>query len=92
MFIKLSVDMAEKLRPERITTSFKYRIRVLTTMGRIKTQLSKRVTQELMQKHGDAFSTDFEENKKLVKDYTTVSSRRIKNTVAGYVTRLKRQK
>ena len=32
-------------------------------MGRIRTQLIKRITRELLEKHRDKFSTDFEKNK-----------------------------
>ncbi|MFW6383294.1 MAG: 30S ribosomal protein S17e [Nanoarchaeota archaeon] len=57
-------------------------------MGRIKTQLSKRVTLELYKKHNDRFSKDFENNKKIVKNLSTLSSKKQVNVVAGYITRL----
>jgi small subunit ribosomal protein S17e len=62
-------------------------------MGRIKTMLVKRTTQELMEKHADQFTDNFEENKKAVGQLLSKSSKKIKNTIAGYATRLiKRQK
>ena len=36
------------------------------------------------------FTTDFEENKKLVQEYSTVSTKHLRNKIAGYVTRLVR--
>jgi len=57
-------------------------------MGRIKTQLSKRVTLELYKKHNDKFSKDFQKNKEIVKNLSTLSSKKQVNVVAGYITRL----
>ena len=38
----------------------------------------------------NVFTTDFEENKKLVQEYSTVSTKHLRNKIAGYVTRLVR--
>ena len=57
-------------------------------MGRIKTQLIKRVTNELMNRHRDTFTKDFEKNKELVARFISVPSKKIRNIIAGYVTRL----
>ena len=57
-------------------------------MGRIKTTLVKRITRELILKYGTNFKKDFEENKKLVSKYTDVPSLKMRNVIAGYVTRL----
>jgi len=59
-------------------------------MGRIKTQLVKRITNDLMLKHSDALKEDFEENKKVVSMYVTGPSTKIRNVIAGYATRLKK--
>ncbi|MFH1590283.1 MAG: 30S ribosomal protein S17e [archaeon] len=59
-------------------------------MGRIKTQLVKSVTHELVKRHGEEFTTDFNENKKVVSQFADVPSKKIRNTIAGYVTRLKK--
>ena len=61
-------------------------------MGRIKTQFVKRTSQELLKKHEGHFSADFEENKKAVGSLTDVSSKKVRNIVAGYITRLVRNK
>lgn len=59
-------------------------------MGRIKTQLVKRITHQLMEKHEDLFSNDFAKNKKSVEELLDVSSKKIRNIIAGYLTRLKK--
>ncbi|HII16868.1 TPA: 30S ribosomal protein S17e [Candidatus Woesearchaeota archaeon] len=57
-------------------------------MGRIKTQMIKRVTKELMAEHKGAFKEDFSENKLLVDKAALIKSKKLRNTIAGYVTRL----
>ncbi|NQV91104.1 30S ribosomal protein S17e [Candidatus Woesearchaeota archaeon] len=59
-------------------------------MGRIKTTFAKRKTKELLKKHGAKFSTDFDGNKKQVDTYTIIKCKKIRNIIAGYMTRLKR--
>jgi len=48
----------------------------------------KRIARELMQRYPDKFTTDFENNKKAVQLLATISSIKIRNRIAGYVTRL----
>ncbi len=60
-------------------------------MGRIKTTLTKRKTRELLQKHGEVFTTDFSQNKVLTSRYASVQSKKLRNIIAGYATRLKRR-
>ena len=60
-------------------------------MGRIKTTFIKRKTKELLKMHGDKFTTDFERNKKLTDSYTILTSKKLRNVIAGYMTRLKRK-
>jgi len=57
-------------------------------MGRIKTKLVKRATNKLVEKHRQDFKDNFEENKKLVSKFADISSTKIRNVIAGYVTRL----
>ena len=61
-------------------------------MGRIKTKLIKRVTNELMEAQGESFKDNFEDNKALVEKYTDVPSKKMRDVIAGYATRLKRSK
>ncbi|MFH1683031.1 MAG: 30S ribosomal protein S17e [Candidatus Woesearchaeota archaeon] len=60
-------------------------------MGRIKTTLMKRKTKELLGLHGDKFTADFDENKKITEQFTDVSSKKLRNIIAGYATRLKKK-
>ena len=71
-----------------------YRVKIILhckgkkAMGRIKTQMVKRLTLQLVKQHKPLFTTDFVANKKLVERLLTNPSKKIRNTVAGYVTRL----
>lgn len=56
-------------------------------MGKIKSKLIKRSAHELIKK-GIEFNDKFEKNKKILGD--TMPSKKIRNQMAGYVTRLKR--
>jgi len=57
-------------------------------MGRIKTQLIKRLTFEIMKQSRDQLSQQFEGNKKVVAELLGGASKKIRNSVAGYLTRL----
>ncbi|USN45369.1 MAG: 30S ribosomal protein S17e [Candidatus Woesearchaeota archaeon] len=57
-------------------------------MGRIKTRVIKAKTQDLMAQHPGAFSKKFKENKEKVVTFTDVQSKKLRNIIAGYVTRL----
>ena len=61
-------------------------------MGRIKLQLTKRTSKKLLQEHKADFKEDFNENKKLVSHYTNVSNKKIRNTVAGCITKFMKKK
>lgn len=57
-------------------------------MGRIKSTLIKRTARNLL-KEENVFSDDFEKNKKLLGN--TMPSKRLRNKIAGQITRLKKQ-
>lgn len=61
----------------------------MINMGKIKTKLVKK-TAETFVKEGVAFTDDFERNKKILED--TMPSKKIRNQVAGFATRIKRRK
>jgi small subunit ribosomal protein S17e len=48
----------------------------------------KKVAKELVKRYPDKFSTDFESNKKLLGSVSKISSVRLRNRIAGYITRL----
>ena len=60
-------------------------------MGRIKTMLIKRTTEDLMGRYGNEFTPNFDENKKVLSRKTIISSKKMRNVIAGYATRLKKR-
>jgi len=52
--------------------------------------LIKRTTEELMEKSGQDFTNDFNENKKILDSKLKISSKKMRNVIAGYATRLKK--
>jgi len=59
-------------------------------MGRIKTTLVKRTGRQLNNKLPESFSKEFEKNKKALGH--TLPSKRMRNMVAGFITRFNRNK
>ena len=57
-------------------------------MGRIKTARIKRAANTTIKSFKDKLTTNFEANKKLVDELAVVPSKKIRNIVAGYITRL----
>ena len=57
-------------------------------MGRIKTQLVKRMSNKTIESHKDELSKEFNANKKLVDQSIEGPSKKIRNGIAGYITRL----
>ena len=48
----------------------------------------KKVSRELIERYPDKFSTDFQTNKKALDTLIQVYSPKLKNRIAGYITRL----
>jgi len=62
-------------------------------LGKVRTELVKRISLELMERYPDAFTDDFEENKRFLIELNLDISKRLRNRVAGYITRaVKRRK
>ena len=59
-------------------------------MGRIKTQIVKRYAKLLLEKFPDEFTDDFESNKKILIEHVEIKSVKLRNQLAGYITRLLR--
>jgi small subunit ribosomal protein S17e len=57
-------------------------------MGKVKPDYIKKLARKLVERFPERFTSDFENNKRMVDALTDVSSTRIRNRVAGYVTRL----
>jgi len=56
-------------------------------MGTVKPAYIKNIAMELLKKYYDMFTNDFDQNKKLVQELTNIKSKRVRNRVAGYITR-----
>lgn len=61
-------------------------------MGRIKQTYLKRVAEKLVKEYPDTFTTDFQDNKRKVQSHTDITSKSIRNKIAGYLTKKMKQK
>ncbi len=61
-------------------------------MGRIKTTLLKRIGNKIYSENKTKFNDNFEDNKKVVNTLIEVPSKKLRNIIAGYVTRLAKKK
>ncbi len=61
-------------------------------MGRIKPKFVKINARRLLEMYPDKFSDDFEHNKNVIKEMNLISSKKIINQLAGYITRLVKKK
>ena len=46
---------------------------------------------DLIKEHRDEFKKDFEENKEIVEKFADIPSKKMKNSIAGYITRLMKE-
>jgi small subunit ribosomal protein S17e len=56
-------------------------------LGKVKTEQIKRVGKELMARFPAKFTSNFDENKRLVDSLTQGTTTRVRNQIAGYITR-----
>jgi small subunit ribosomal protein S17e len=56
-------------------------------VGKVKTEHIKRLGKELMERFPDRFSRDFNANKHTVDELTEGATTKVRNQVAGYITR-----
>ena len=54
-------------------------------MGKVKTEQIKRVAKELIAKFPTKFSSNFDENKRSVDEFTRGTTTRVRNQIAGYI-------
>ena len=59
-------------------------------MGNIYTRDIKRIVREIYEKYKDQVSTDFNKNKELIMSIVDVKSKKVRNRIAGYLTRYAR--
>lgn len=58
-------------------------------MGKVRTDTVKRVCRELIRRYPERFTGEFESDKQAVNELVSTQSKRLRNRIAGYVTRLK---
>jgi small subunit ribosomal protein S17e len=54
----------------------------------VRPETVKKAAREIVERYPDKFTTDFEENKRLLNSLLDISSIRLRNRIAGYITRL----
>jgi len=57
-------------------------------LGKVRPEKVKKVARELVKRYPAQFSTDFEGNKKFLGSVATIYSPKLRNRIAGYITRL----
>lgn len=57
-------------------------------MGNVRSEHVKRIARELLRLHTDKFTTNFDNNKKAIQSLAHIPSTKLRNRVAGYITRL----
>ncbi len=48
---------------------------------------TRRLSEELLQRHPEAFGADFEQNKKALEELALIPSKQLRNRIAGYITK-----
>ena len=56
-------------------------------MGRVRTGSVKRVGEKLLQAYKKQFTKNFEENKKAVEQKIDIPTKKLRNLIAGYITK-----
>ena len=59
-------------------------------MGNIRPTYIKRVAIELVRRYPDRFNADFDHNKDMVSQVTDIQNIKLRNRIAGYVTRFRK--
>ena len=52
---------------------------------------TRRLSEELLQRHPEAFGSDFEQNKKALEELALIPSKQLRNRIAGYLAKAKQQ-
>lgn len=60
----------------------------MNTLGKVRPEHVKNVARELIELYPGKFTTDFQTNKKVVESLAQIPSTKLRNRIAGYITRL----
>jgi small subunit ribosomal protein S17e len=58
-------------------------------LGKVRTETVKRAARELIERFPDKFTNEYEANKTAVNETVKAPSKKLRNLIAGYITRLK---
>ena len=59
-------------------------------MGKVRTELVKRVAVDLVDRYPRSFGASFEQNKQFLREIKLETTKRLRNRIAGYITRIER--
>ena len=59
-------------------------------MGRVRSKFVKTSAMKIYEKGKDEFTNNFDKNKKIIGEYVSFNSKRLRNMVLGYITKLKK--
>ena len=57
-------------------------------MGKVRTELVKSISEELVERYPRSFTIEFEANKQFLHEIGLDTSKKLRNKVAGYITRI----
>ncbi|MBD3185345.1 30S ribosomal protein S17e [Candidatus Bathyarchaeota archaeon] len=60
-------------------------------MGKVRPDFIKRIARELVEKEPHLYTVNFEENKQILNQITDIKTKRLRNRIAGYITKLIKQ-
>jgi len=59
-------------------------------LGKVRTETVKRIAKDLLERHPEKFTVDYEANKQVIDQIVDSRSKRLRNRISGYVTGLKK--
>ena len=63
---------------------------MIKKLGKVRTRIIKKTAKELLAAYPNMFTTNFEENKKVVNQLLEVYGKKLRNRIAGYISNLKK--
>jgi len=63
-------------------------LEAINSLGKVRTEHVKRIARELVERFPDKFTTDFENNKRVLESVAEIPTSKLRNKIAGYITRL----
>lgn len=61
-------------------------------MGKVRTETIKKYANKIYDQFPEKFTLEFENNKNILKEFTIYNSKHFRNRIAGYITRILRNK